>query len=510
MSKRVKLGYMLLIINTIVLFANNANDSISFIAKINERNIIQTLYFKQYTQNPALRYLRYNTSLSNFELGFDTKESKRPYLYQLGKGRNIRSLIASSYLKYAKHKQLWGAASFQKGKKLNITWNSSADIMRIYPYFTADTIGGNIDTETYAFLGGYSFNFLKGKLGLETGYRAMQEFRSIDPRPRNIVSDFTIKSAFSHTLFSSYTVALQLHSNVYKQKGNVEFYSELGSSSEWLMSGMGSSFMRFGGNQSSVYYKSYLWGGQIGIIPLKGAGFYLSTEYNRRFLERILQSRNKTPINSYLQHFTDVHLGYLHKHGMLQWGINSEWTYKNRKGKDYVVGDALAGEYKVLTKLPMFTWTQTRATLSFIIGQNNLSGLSWSIQPKAGIFKNKISNLHPAKNAHINKDYGELRMNVSWSNKKAFYCLALYGHYEKSRSASIEIPKALMKKHVVDYLLYTFDEYTAKQYSVGIKPSVAFLITAKLACNIAAEYNYRHSENDNYGHRFNITAGIRF
>ena len=510
MNRKIKIGILLSIIHASVLFANHANDSVSLMERMRERNTIRSLYFEEYTQNTALRHLRHRFSLSDFKLGYDTKKSKRPFVFQEGDGFNIVSLAASSYLTYTKGKHLWGMATFQKGKKMNIKWNSSSDIMQIYPYFTADTIGGNIDTETYAFLGGYSFDLGGGTLGIETSYRAMQEFRAIDPRPRNIVSDFTLKSGFSHALFSNYTVAAQVHTNIYKQSGSVDFYHELGASSEWLMSGFGKSFSRFGGNQSSVYYKSHAWGGQVGFIPLNGQGFYLSAEYTFRFLERILQSKNQTPINSYSQHFTDIDVGYLHKKGTMQWGVNSEWTYRNRKGKDYVVGNALAGEYKILTKLPMFIWTETGANLSLIVGKDNPSGFSWNVQPKAGFMENKGTNLHPAKRVSDRNNYVELQMNASLSNKKRLYSLSLLSGYENPSSASLEFPKALTEKYVADYLLYTFKENTANRYSLGIKPAVAFLINARLAFDMAAEYNYTRSETGNYAHRFLITTGIRF
>lgn len=510
MSKKTIIWVMMLGMFSLSVYGEGCKDSISLISRIKERSNVYQLYSTKYTENPALHYLRYKTSLSDFYALLDVRNEKTSVLQHLGDGHTLVSLVASSYLKYKKNIQLWGKASYQKGIRHNVKWNSTSDIARIYPYFTADTLGGDMETETYFFSGGYAANYGWGQWGAEMNYRALHEFRAVDPRPRNIISDFTIKTGISYRLSSHYSVAMQLHTNIYKQDGNVDFYHELGGIPELLMTGLGSIFERFGANRTHIYYKGYAWGGDMTLMPQNETGIYLSGGYIRNTLERILSGLNEAPINNYNEHKYEIACGYLNVNRKNRWGVQSAVFYRKRNGKDYIIGNAAAGEFKVLEKLPMFMWEEKGGKASVIFGRETTAPFSWSIQPSVNYSENKISNLHPAKAFNDKKITSSMQLWLSWQKRKTLLSVRADAGYETHFSSSLDLPKALIKKYLLDYLAYTFEQTSANQYFWKIKPSISFMLSQKVAFNISVSYNYRHYATNNRQHAILGNVGINF
>lgn len=104
--------------------------------------------------------------------------------------------------------RIWGNAYYHNGERKNVQWNESADYELIYPYVMADTIGGDIKSETYFFEGGYAASHGRWTFGGEFSYRALLEYRDVDPRPRNSIADLQGKAGASYQFNKRYAVAL--------------------------------------------------------------------------------------------------------------------------------------------------------------------------------------------------------------------------------------------------------------------------------------------------------------
>ncbi len=115
------------------------------------------------------------------------------------------------------------------------------------PYITADSIGGDLSTEEYAFGGGYARRLGRFAVALRGDYRAGQEYRQVDPRPHNVVSDFTLRFGGGiewqrHTLLADFAWRL------YKQNQRISFQNETNIVRELFMTGLGSYLPRYSGS----------------------------------------------------------------------------------------------------------------------------------------------------------------------------------------------------------------------------------------------------------------------
>ena len=106
--------------------------------------------------NPAFMHAAYTTSLSEMYLSMSYGQASRPLQAEEGDGHTLGNIAVSSYLKLSPNTTVWGGASYQTGRKRNIRFNSTSDYDQLYPYVMADTIGGDLQNEQYAFSGGYT------------------------------------------------------------------------------------------------------------------------------------------------------------------------------------------------------------------------------------------------------------------------------------------------------------------------------------------------------------------
>ena len=143
--------------------------------------------------NPAFMHNVYTTSLSEMYLNLNYKHANIPQQPQLGNAHTLGNATVSSYLHLNATTTVWGGASYKTGKIRNIRFNSTSDYEQLYPYVMADTIGGDLQNEQYAFYGGYAVKLKQWTFGAKINFRAEHEYRTIDPRPRGIATDLTLR-----------------------------------------------------------------------------------------------------------------------------------------------------------------------------------------------------------------------------------------------------------------------------------------------------------------------------
>jgi len=104
------------------------------------RNFVRSI-----TKNPSLMSSWGSDSFSTVEAHYGKSENEA-YAKQFPSGTEGFGVRAESFLEYKNGKRLWGSASYQNQKEKDLRWNESIDRTLIYPYFTADSSGGDMQT----------------------------------------------------------------------------------------------------------------------------------------------------------------------------------------------------------------------------------------------------------------------------------------------------------------------------------------------------------------------------
>lgn len=167
-------------------------DSLGILRRAEFHNApLATLDASAYESSPAAMLYRYPVSYSTLRLQGDLRSESRPILQPEGDGALVGTFRADSYLRLDERSVVTAGASYERGRTDNVRWNSTADYRLLRPFVLADSVGGDLSTEEYAFRGAYVRRDGRINYGIGINYRARHEFRQVDPRPHNIVNDLT-------------------------------------------------------------------------------------------------------------------------------------------------------------------------------------------------------------------------------------------------------------------------------------------------------------------------------
>ncbi len=302
-----------------------------------------------YADNPAARYFYADSTISNFSLGYFSDKGADTYISEIGDAITAFDVYAGSFYIMDTKTRLSGYASYRNSTRRNSIWNENADYELIYPYVSGDSIGGDIYSEQYKFAGAYSRLNGSWVTGAELKYRAQIEHRTVDPRPRNIVSDMDLTFGAGYKS-SRYLLSVRAMLNSYNQKSSIAFMSDLGSTSIYHMTGLGMDYIRFAGSNTSVNYKGAGYGAGIDLIREDRCGWRFSFIYSSRNIDKIMTSLNYLTLNELTIDIIHSQLSYTsEKSDKFEYGITLDAAYIDRKGIDNIFGNPTSNSYPLIT-----------------------------------------------------------------------------------------------------------------------------------------------------------------
>ncbi len=288
-----------------------------------------------------------------------------------------------------------GSINYARGLKRNVIWNTSSDYDIVYPYTLADTVGGNLNHEKYQFSGGYSA--LKGNFlwGLEGAYRAFHEYRDVDPRPRNIVSDLNVRGT-AGLLLGGRVLEGSLFYRRYSQSQNVTFVSERGrNTSVFHLTGLGDYNWRFSGASDAYLTTRYSGNGvgfQLATYPKAVQGWRADASYTLLNMAHYLPNQNEALYTQALTREIRLNAGYIGR----RFTAGAHAAYQWREGIESVLDNGKAGRFLELTKLPLFGSSELSAGADAAWQLKNWSvsgSAEWSSQSASGAYPEREMTL---------------------------------------------------------------------------------------------------------------------
>lgn len=400
--------------------------------------------------NPAIHGVYYRHSYSEMALDIDYQHQTEAFVQEKGTGSFLPQIRVNTFLRLNEQSAVWGSASYMTGKEKDVKWCSTSDYDLLNPYILADTIGGDTHRERYGFSGGYASRLGNWLLGCEAEFRADHEYRDVDPRMRSIVTDLTLRGGVGLEA-CHYRWGAAVEGNIYKQTNDVEYYRELGVSPEYHMTGLGTDYSRFSGDNNSVYYK----GGGIGVSlsanPLDDNGFYGDVNLWRRGYERILADLNSLPISRLVYNAAAITVGWKHaeQHNLALYG---NFLFTKRSGDENIVGKSDSQYYPIVGTLTMYKNYLMDASVNVLYGQED-AGRSWFVKGKAGIKSNRERYVYPERRMDRQHLYGSVAGHWAHSfhhgfSLKADMDVSYYGNI----SADIVMPYANMTASVTEMI----------------------------------------------------------
>ena len=179
-------------------------DSLSLLRTIAEYEALPAKWIETVYTNPATRYYQHCTSLTRISLNGVYGKEDEAALLQAGDGYLKGAVDVSSWIKLSDRTRLWGNARYTTGKETDVVWNETADFELLYPYVMADSIGGDLSLQEYAFTGGYSGRAGKFTWGIVTGILVRRTSSRTSILPAEVPCDW-VNMSWEYRSWHKYT-----------------------------------------------------------------------------------------------------------------------------------------------------------------------------------------------------------------------------------------------------------------------------------------------------------------
>lgn len=301
--------------------------------KVREEYSFERLIKNSITTNPASYAEARKYGITTFNV-FAEKSNTPNQLQQKGKGKNLWGAEVYSLQKLDDRTTVWGNASYTQGKNKQVVWNENSDYDLIYPYVTADSVGGDMKFENYRFSGGYSKKINTYTLGITGSYEATLSYRDIDPRPKNTAAHFSLAMGANKLMFQKFRIGAYVDAEKYTQKHYLSFVSNQGYPMIYNMSGLGNYNELLSGKLRQAYYEGWSYGGGLQIFEAGSKNWYLNIGLKKFNLDKLLTEYADLNASKIDERQLTFSAGKFFDSGKIVWGISAEGNNTERKGTE--------------------------------------------------------------------------------------------------------------------------------------------------------------------------------
>lgn len=370
--------------------------------------------------NPAVNQWRMTFGLTEVSADIFSRNDTGDIDPRLGTGEFQMSAGAETYTKF-RNTTLWGHGRYIKGKSEAVVWNETSDIDIIYPYVLADSAGGDLDREQYAFCGGYAVTSGRWAWGATMSYLATLEYRAVDPRPKNVVGKLDMAVGMAYNLFGRYYAGMSFNFRKYKQNNDIDFKSELGVDKIFHLTGLVTHYNRFAGTGLSTYYDGYRYGISVDMYPRNGCGGFVSCAMSRFSFDNILTDLNKLPLAFVGHNEILVQAGRFHPGKELSWAVSGTMKAYRRHGTENIFGDAISSVYPQIASNTLFADNFCSFSAKAMLDFNNFGALRLSVTANGGLSQRTMAYIEPSLYTLVkNVNYGvdvkaDFNIGAKWS-----------------------------------------------------------------------------------------------
>ena len=455
-------------------------------------------------ENPALLPWMLPQSRCTAVADYSSEKESQPLTGGKGEGSKNWEIGANAYI-LTPGGCVAGKAGYVNGTVLSPVWNESGEYDRIYPYLIADSIGGNLHSEKYYFEGGYSHKGRNIAWGVEGGYTAILSYRNVDPRPRNVSGDLTVKGGFSYRVWNDYFAGLSLRYNRYRLSTDVSFVNETGETKLFHLTGLGAHYSRFDGAGSSVFNDCHTGGFSLNLLPSKGKGVFLNADFSLMGMRHVISDLNRLPMANLNDKGMRLQAGYksmtfsdgedVSTGNTFRYGAWGEWEASRRHGRENIFGDASSGSYPQIGTLSLFADNSWKGAIAGYFGTGGRR-MNLYILPRAEWSHRRMVYVSPRRDRldeHITLS-ANFRMNflIGHSSFAGVRC-GLGGRIPTSSLLSLPAPgNDNADKALYELTQRDFANATSKAFGLSLGGEWLRRFSGRLAAGITADYSYSH------------------
>ena len=436
------------------------------------------------------------------QVGFRMREEDDAYLPAEGKG-----LMQGEFRAHSRHRldsihRVEGRVSYERGVKRAVNWNTSSDWDILAPYITLDTVGGDLQKEQYRFAARFASRPGRFFYSIWADYRALHEYRNVDPRPRNITADLQV-SALGGLQMGAYALSLEAGYRRYHQSEDVEFMDPKGNNTSVLhYLGFGRYSTRFSGakKNTAVRFNGNGFNARLVLEPVNGLGWMGGASYTWLQLVRHLPGNNETPMSKLLNQ--EMHLYGGHKWSQAY--IRADAQLRVKIGTENIVDQTSA--FNVLSGLDMLQVLSWKASVS---GFRSWEGerATWTLLPRLAYSGSSWQNVQPG--AGMAFHYAQ----ASATGRAAFRAGAWKFRVEGEAgvrlcvTSSRNLEKLSLDSRFQTYFDHLYGRWSDHTVHGGLKAAVGRKVARDLFLYARPEAAYRHALKEGH-HRWDVLVAI--
>ncbi len=440
-------------------FEVRAQDSLS----VNERTMMHIDHLVASGNASAMRFapsyglLSPYVSFSSASASFDFRQESKAVVPEDGDGLRQGRFDADAFLRLSDGSAVSGAVGYRRAVKNNVRLNETADFELLQPYVLMDTLGGNLQNESYFFRGEWMRRSGNAVYSLGGSYKAVHEYRSFDPRPRNISSDFKAGASLGVVLprwdligFASY--------RRYNQDQNVTFVSNKGANTTLFhATGLGLDYWRF---HSTGIFAVTRYAGQgfsAGVVGSAAKGSVIGgISYEWLSITRYLSNQNDAPLTSLVTGRQDAFVAWKPSDTA---ALEVVVSHERRDGSENVIDCAAQGVYRDLLAMDMYSRDRLSASLSAVLQFAHDYGF-WQILP--AIAYSGVSEEYLYPKSHISSSSVDAMCGAAFSAVRKAWAYSVQAHagyciFPKSESSLQCMDSHILQAYTDKYAFQSLD-----------------------------------------------------
>lgn len=467
--------------------------------------------------NPAMQRYHYAHSLNTLRAGIDYGHASQPVRLEQGSGHSMGYGAIDAYI-HKGRATLWGAASYRNGTARHIQYSETSDYDLLYPYLMADTVGGNSHREHYHFMGGFSYPVGRWNIAAEGQYTALMEYRTRDPRPKNLTGDLSGKLGISYAT-GLHVIGGALTARRYKQTNELKLYNEVSVPTIYHLTGLGSDYYRFRGVNTSTYYKGHAVGGMLSylnrgtraegteVAPTPAA--FAHVGYEMTEISKIISSLNELPMATLRRHVQTAAAGWSTQIGGHTVGISASEEWQRRQGFEHIFGTAQDNIYPQIATAEQYRLTSLRVgALGLWQRALHTSGCRgyYALQPSVYYHHYNEQTAEPARQLLASGWTSALTARFLSGWGRVLTHLQLTGAYTAASTASLTGVNGAMAEPVRHF----YGVLAHDAWHTGAEAEVAYRADSRWFPFVRAHWQYAHYAQGQHGQVLTVSAGIHF
>jgi len=451
-------------------------------------------------KNPATKKYLYKESF--WEINSKYKFDNKSVIVQDGDKSSAYLFNTHSYLKKS-DKLYYGDLRYRTGKKYNVKWCESSDYKRLSPYVIADSIGGDMNFEEYYFHGGFSKDNGSINYGFEAFYRAKYEYRLVNPRPKNIVSEYGLVMGLSFDLLDKHVLGFDLRYSNYKQDNEIKMFKNGEMQRFFIMKGLGYYNLSFSKSyrKLQVFHDIESLSASMQFFSKERDGLFANLSYKQSTLDQYLGDFNDLNMSQLRTYYIGADIGYSFNTNLYSKIYSS---IENHSGYENVHEHLNSINYRLVTVYNNYKSMET------VLGNSYLFFFDNKEQNMTIDFSYKKSK-QEYRSTKSFQDISNIKAMISYGVcKKSFFTEVFLG-YSKNISSELILADKMFVPNIKDEMILPNYKYlSSNKLLAGLTVNYNYRISIDKSLFFKGDYKMEYVENNDLYTNIELTAGIRF